>query len=730
MYLCVLTCDLILLISEKKVAFFKNLAKIEQAKIAHIKKEASRRKKNEGDPLRIRLSIPSSSQALKSVADLKTKRNQGMNPRQIFTGFYNENGTKLRRTVYNGAVKIPPVASELMNGATKDWDKNIENDNNSGKVTISFPSVGTVLRPSRDKMYSKTFLVTELRTGQAGGTIISSSLKPFTSPVLVPPHRIRGGGGMNDNDIEMKDAHTIDGNNPTKLDPPGTKLNDDGTLNEGKRAEIVAQSISVEERTHSVRSDTLSTAQDAKIGDYPDAQQGRLSNVNAGTSPNELSSSSKEEPKSIKVEERPSSINKIKDSNVSSKGTTSPVSKGPTSQPVTDPTVTAQAMKDGKEKEKTENHLKIPTPSTNVSNKAEAEVPSLDKLPPKAKSQVPKNPQTLIPGMETKTQDSLIADQIPTVAKPLWYDSKSVSDFEKRFLPEWFNKSSLHRCQISYITARERIIDVARRSNNKYVTSTAIRRCVSGDAGSLLRLHKFLVDWGFINGSAIGDSAPTTWELTNAAYNSTIQNQTSLGKWANEKKCRLVAAVASHTSKKRKINGDETDSRMSINWDLIAKEVGENTTAFDCHREFLSIDFDSRSAMNEDVTIETQTNKKEVSLKRQHIVRGIVDDVRPDVLSATISEAMKASDFDSNEAQKAALLGIVSSQAEEKACKEEAVISDLLQKILDQRMAKLENRLSVLDDIEGMFDAERLALELERRDLYTARCRQWFAGDK
>jgi SWI/SNF related-matrix-associated actin-dependent regulator of chromatin subfamily C len=100
------------------------------------------------------------------------------------------------------------------------------------------------------------------------------------------------------------------------------------------------------------------------------------------------------------------------------------------------------------------------------------------------------------------------------------------------------------------------------------------------------------------------------------------------------------------------------------------------------------------------------------------------------VLSATISEAMKASDFDSNEAQKAALLGIVSSQAEEKACKEEAVISDLLQKILDQRMAKLENRLSVLDDIEGMFDAERLALELERRDLYTARCRQWFAGDK
>jgi SWI/SNF related-matrix-associated actin-dependent regulator of chromatin subfamily C len=34
----------------------------------------------------------------------------------------------------------------------------------------------------------------------------------------------------------------------------------------------------------------------------------------------------------------------------------------------------------------------------------------------------------------------------------------------------------------------------------------------------------------------------------------------------------------------------------------------------------------------------------------------------------------------------------------------------------------------MLDDVEGILEAEKVALELERRDLYTARCRHWFGG--
>ena len=75
------------------------------------------------------------------------------------------------------------------------------------------------------------------------------------------------------------------------------------------------------------------------------------------------------------------------------------------------------------------------------------------------------------------------------------------------------------------------------------------------------------------------------------------------------------------------------------------------------------------------------------------------------------------------------MLASVASSAVETARKEEDTVDRILHEILDQRMSKLENRLSLLDDLECMFDAERMALELERRDLYTTRCRHWFSGD-
>ena len=36
--------------------------------------------------------------------------------------------------------------------------------------------------------------------------------------------------------------------------------------------------------------------------------------------------------------------------------------------------------------------------------------------------------------------------------------------------------------------------------------------------------------------------------------------------------------------------------------------------------------------------------------------------------------------------------------------------------------------VAMMDDVEGILEAERVALEMERRDLYTARCRHWFGG--
>ena len=633
-----------------------------------MKKEANKRKKSEGDALRIRLSISSSLQGSKGTTDGK-KKPQGMNPRQILTGFYNENGTKLKRTVYNGALKISPLASDIMNNSIKVRDEEFANNREAGKSSIKLPPVGTVLRPSSDKSFATSFLVTELKTGQSGGTVITSSLKPFSVPGAALPQRIRGGGGMNDNDNMMKMSDNVEDNKATSST---TKL-EDGDSNKGY--------LEVENTSQNISSNLSKQLSQSKS----------------------MTVKVEEQPLTAKVKEQCDELSKAasnSDDGVKSLKST------------TVSTITQD--------NESNNEVSI------KSNK-EYRIPVVDKLPPKPQSQMTTNPQTIISGSESKQQESLTADQVPTTAKPSWYHSNSVSDFEKRFLPEWFDKSSNHRSQASYIIARERIIDLARRSNNKYVTSTAVRRCVPGDAGSLLRLHTFLVNWGFINGSAIGDSAPTARDLTNAAYYGMAEkSQTTSANWNDLKKRRLVAAVTSQVSKRRKLDNTENEDMTSIDWDLIANEVGEDCTAFDCHQAFISIDFDSVTLLND----QAQSRKRRAPLNREGFVRDIVGTIRPEVLSTTIDKALGSSDFDFNEGQKTALLGVISSQAEKKAREEEVAISDLLQKILDQRMSKLENRLSILDDIEGMLDAERLALELERRDLYTTRCRQWFAGDK
>jgi SWI/SNF related-matrix-associated actin-dependent regulator of chromatin subfamily C len=83
---------------------------------------------------------------------------------------------------------------------------------------------------------------------------------------------------------------------------------------------------------------------------------------------------------------------------------------------------------------------------------------------------------------------------------------------------------------------------------------------------------------------------------------------------------------------------------------------------------------------------------------------------------------------DLTEAKKASLIGAVVSIAAENGVEEERQIRATLMDIVDQRVQRLENRIALMDDVEALLEAERVSLELERRDMYTTRCRQWF-GD-
>ena len=64
---------------------------------------------------------------------------------------------------------------------------------------------------------------------------------------------------------------------------------------------------------------------------------------------------------------------------------------------------------------------------------------------------------------------------------------------------------------------------------------------------------------------------------------------------------------------------------------------------------------------------------------------------------------------------KASFIAALASTASEKGTQADSEIENTLMDIVDQRLQRLENRVALLDDVEAMLEAERVALELERR---------------
>lgn len=387
---------------------------------------------------------------------------------------------------------------------------------------------------------------------------------------------------------------------------------------------------------------------------------------------------------------------------------------------------------------------KVPTPAPTVSTNKHVVLP------------LPKRPashwEQHVPGANDD-----VPQEVKT-PKPLWYDPKKSSDFEQQMLPEWFDESATHRTLVSYMDSRERIIQMSEKMGNRYLTATMVRRSVPGDVGSLLRMHNFLVAWGFINEEAINDSAPTCRGLRDglgATWRATEGPIKRLGGfWTDSRRDKLLETVVEQSSKRQKLGeGSSVDSSPAtaspafapINWDNIAELVGSGASSVECEREFLSLQLDvplDESATSSvpraepsvtsdnrnDVKGPAETNKSELKRElKEEILRDLVDGARPEVVKAATEAALGAAE-NLSEGQQASVLGIVGSQAMACAKKEEESISRVLAELVDQRMSKVENRLALMDDVEGMLEAERVALELERRDLYTTRCRHWFGG--
>lgn len=85
---------------------------------------------------------------------------------------------------------------------------------------------------------------------------------------------------------------------------------------------------------------------------------------------------------------------------------------------------------------------------------------------------------------------------IPTCTS--WFDPNGIHEIERESLPEFF-VGKLTKTPQLYKKYRNFIIDMYRQNPRAYLTATACRRNLAGDACTILRVHAFLEHWGLIN---------------------------------------------------------------------------------------------------------------------------------------------------------------------------------------------------------------------------------------
>lgn len=93
---------------------------------------------------------------------------------------------------------------------------------------------------------------------------------------------------------------------------------------------------------------------------------------------------------------------------------------------------------------------------------------------------------------------------IPSFSK--WFDMNEVHSIERKLFPDFFpaktsdgSTPSAYKTPEVYKNMRDFMINTYRINPIEYLTVTAVRRNLSGDVASIIRIHRFLEKWGLIN---------------------------------------------------------------------------------------------------------------------------------------------------------------------------------------------------------------------------------------
>jgi len=741
-----------------------------------------------------------------------------MNPRRILTGIRGSRNEVIRRTVYDGALRVEDEPYKIIKEAMADYllGSDVRSINSSSNNFIT-PLPTLSARPEWRKLLPltgfirpsvhtslKCMTVTELTLAEESpsddmDTDISlmapTIAKNVTVPILISPEvdgvDIERGGVEGDEPLTIRgggleEEESGDFTAPQQQEEEAEGC-DPSAPEEGERDEEVVAQPPVENSEQTVMSGNDELETNSAANDAEDMQVEPTEDAVEETATEDIQDATTEHRGDDISKETSSEVNQEVDATATSAdGGTTPSSNSDQKSMAVDLSVAAEETNViADEETKTPESMEVESPEVSTDEKAplaqdeaaveqppevtaaattatvtqtttssatpmDASQGSTDTLPTAAVTDVvsstsvatatstaiannsPAVCQVISLPPNTQLSNSLYRpistsaeeDSSRTIARPSWYHATKASDFEKRTLPEWFNSSAPHRTEATYISTRETILNLAKCNTQLYITTTAIRRSVPGDAGSLLRLHKFLMDWGLLNAGQIGETAPSDAVLRGVhAVGGSLaklkrkhsQAQQHSVSWTAARMHALEISVVKHTSKK----ADDGTNQLTIivDWDAVAADLGEGVTASDCQLAFLN------PPTEDDVKFAVGALPSNNNWSLSQFLEG----VRPEVLKAAVEASLQFTD-DMTEVRKASIVAALASAAAEKGAQIESEIETTLMDIVDQRLQRLENRVAILDDVEALLEAERVSLELERRDMYTTRCRHWF-GD-
>ncbi|EPY52783.1 SWI/SNF and RSC complex subunit Ssr1 [Schizosaccharomyces cryophilus OY26] len=95
-----------------------------------------------------------------------------------------------------------------------------------------------------------------------------------------------------------------------------------------------------------------------------------------------------------------------------------------------------------------------------------------------------------------------LLSQLPPVEVPewaQWFDFNNIHEIERNGNPEFFDNKNSSKIPQVYKEYRDFMICAFRLNPKVYLTFTACRRNLAGDVCAVLRVHRFLEQWGLIN---------------------------------------------------------------------------------------------------------------------------------------------------------------------------------------------------------------------------------------